>query len=318
MKKSKTEDIVLIGSGPMAAEYVKVLKALGRNFSVVGLGKDSANTFQNETGVPVITGGINKWLKETKSIPYTAIVAVGEKDLGTVTLTLLNAGVRKILVEKPGGFNLTEIEKVAKTAKLREAKVYVGYNRRFYASVQKAKEIIRKDGGVKSFNFEFTEWSHIISDLNKAPGVKEQWFLHNSTHVLDMAFFLGGWPEKLSAFQAGKLTWHPSGSIYAGSGVSENDALFSYQANWEAPGRWSVEVLTNKHRLIFRPLEKLFIQAIGSVTIEEVILEDRYDVEFKPGLYKQVEAFLSGSPKNLCIIEEQAAHVDIYKQIAGY
>lgn len=318
MKNSKPEEIVLIGSGPMAIEYAKVLKASGRNFFVVGRGKQSASTFQSETGVAVITGGVNKWLEKANTIPQTAIVAVGEKDLGTVTVTLLNKGIGKILVEKPGGFNLREIDEVAKTAKGQNAKVYVGYNRRFYASVSKAKEIIEGDGGVKSFAFEFTEWSHVISDLSKAPGVKEQWFLHNSTHVLDMAFFLGGWPQELFPYHTGSLPWHPSGSVFSGSGVSENGALFSYQANWEAPGRWAVEVLTNQHRLIFKPLEKLFVQNIGSVAVEEILLDDTLDILFKPGLHKQVEAFLNGQSEDLCTVEEQAAHARIYHQIAGY
>ena len=42
------------------------------------------------------------------------------------------------------------------------------------------KEIIAEDNGVTSFNFEFTEWSHEIEKLEKAPGVKENWFLANS------------------------------------------------------------------------------------------------------------------------------------------
>ena len=76
------------------------------------------------------------------------------------------------------------------------------------------------------------------------------------------------------------------------------NALFSYHANWEAPGRWSVEILTPKHRLYFKPMETLQIQEIGSVAVNPVQIDDTLDKEFKPGLYLQVKSFLDGKQKN--------------------
>ena len=57
--------------------------------------------------------------------------------------------------------------------------------------------------------FEFTEWAHRIGPLVKAPGVKERLVLGNSTHVIDLAFYLGGLPTELNALVAGGLEWHP-------------------------------------------------------------------------------------------------------------
>ena len=57
--------------------------------------------------------------------------------------------------------------------------------------------------------------------------------------------------------------------------------LFSYQANWNAPGRWGIEILTSQHRLYLRPMEKLQIQNTGSVDISEVEIDDQLDKEFK-------------------------------------
>jgi hypothetical protein len=90
----------------------------------------------------------------------------------------------------------------------------------------KAKEMIEQDGGVLSFNFEFTEWPHTIEVLDIKEEVKQHWFLANSTHVVDTAFFLGGRPRQLTSFQANSLDWHKSGAIFTGAGISENDALF--------------------------------------------------------------------------------------------
>lgn len=311
----KTKSVVLVGTGPMAVEYAKVLKDQKIFVVVVGRGEESAKKFTEETGLEVSTGGIDNWLAGNSLFPRKAIIAVSEDQLGVVTLKLLNSGFKDILVEKPGGKNSEDMIRVARAAKKHSAKVCLGYNRRFYASVIEGQKIITKDGGVTSFNFEFTEWSHVIADLKKAPGIKNEWFLHNSTHIIDLAFFLGGEPRKISSYTSGGLNWHKRASVFAGSGQTKKGALFSYQANWEAPGRWGVEILTKKHRLILKPLEKLQIQNIGSVAVGEVKIGDKLDLKYKPGLYNQIKFFLSGQTKDFCSIEEQVKNLKIYKVI---
>jgi predicted dehydrogenase len=206
---------------------------------------------------------------------------------------------------------------VADEAERAGARVIVGYNRRFFASTRRAREIIAEDGGVTSFTFEFTEWSHEIEGLLQPPVVKHNWLLANSSHVIDLAFFLGGGPTKLHAQVAGDLSWHPSAAVFTGSGVSASGALFSYHANWAAPGRWGVEILTRKRRLIFRPIEKLQLMKIASVAITEEAIDDALDKEFKPGLYRQVEAFISGNDADLQPIRAQHAACKHYDAIGG-
>jgi predicted dehydrogenase len=213
-------------------------------------------------------------------------------------------------VEKPGASTPAELCVIADTAKKAGCDVRVAYNRRFYASTQAALRIIEDDGGVNSFHFEFTEWSHRIEPIHKECGVKEEWFFHNSSHVVDLAFYMGGWPTEMKSWSAGSLTWHPN-ARYAGAGVSDKGALFSYMADWQGPGRWGVEIITLKHRLIFKPLEKLQIQKIGSIAVEEVAIDDSIDIDFKPGFYRQLSAFLS-SPQTLLSIDEQFAHLKFF------
>ncbi len=100
-------------------------------------------------------------------------------------------------------------------------------------------------------------------------------------------------PKEIKCYTTGGLSWHPSASIFCGAGVTEQGLLFSYHSNWEAPGRWGVEILTKNHRLILRPLEDLYIQKIGSLISKKVVIDDNLDHEFKPGLYKQVESFIN-------------------------
>ncbi len=94
--------------------------------------------------------------------------------------------------------------------------------------------------------------------------------------------------------------------------------FFSYHADWEAPGRWGVEVLTRKRRLVFRPMEQLQVVPLGSVRLENVELDDSMDKEFKPGLFMQAKAFLDRDGRLLCSLDEQLEHCKVYDQMAGY
>lgn len=311
--------IWLIGAGGMAQDYIKVLDDLDTKFITIGRGKETAQMCEEATGCEVLIGGLDEYLLSDPEICSHAIVAVGVEKLFETTKELLKYGVKNILVEKPGAMLKVEFEELTNLAEDKNAKVFIAYNRRFYASTLKALEIIREDGGVQSFNFEFTEWSHLIEKVTKANGVMEKWFLANSTHVADLAFFLGGKPEEICTFTAGSLSWHPSASNFSGAGVSVRGALFNYHANWESAGRWSVEILTKEHRLIFRPMEKLQIQKRGSIAQEfHESIDYKIDEKFKPGLYVQTKNFLSDEFDGMCTIMEQCSMLNIYNKIANY
>ena len=301
----------------MACAYGKVLLALGIDFIVIGRGQASAKKFEEELGKPVINGGLASFLKTNPSFPSATIVAVQVDLLKDITLKLIQYGVRKLLVEKPGGLTSNEIKELAKTAHQNQVEIFIAYNRRFYASVIKLKELLKEEK-ILSFNFEFTEWSHLIKDQQIESILKKNWFLANSSHLVDLAFYLGGKPLKIDCHFSGGLAWHPKSSIFAGSGLSDKGALFSYSANWESAGRWEIEILTNKHKFILRPLEELQVQEVGSLEIKKMELDDSLDQQFKPGLYREVKSFLLGDKSQLCTIAEQARNVLVYDKMVGY
>mgnify|MGYP001229409564 CR=1 FL=1 len=309
--------VLLVGTGKMAIEYAKVLKSLCVPLIVVGRSEKSCSNFMEKTGMMAISGGVERVLNSYQPFRY-AIVAVNVEQLGNVTIKLLNNGVPNILVEKPGGL-MEELPQLAELAKKKRANVYVAYNRRFLSTVRKARQLIEADGGLISLTFQFTEKSDLIEKTNHAQRVKEQWLLANSSHVIDLAFYFGGRPVKFTSFVQGrgKLSWHPEASVFCGSGVTENKVLFSYHANWEAPGSWEVHLYTKNYHLLLQPLEQLKVQKHGAKEIKRVPLHDVYDRRFKPGLFLQVLSFLSEKGKDLKTIVEQCEDVrNIYKIIA--
>lgn len=299
--------IWLVGTGSMAVDYARVFAALSRPLVVIGRGAGSAEKFTAATTLPVVTGGLATFLASDPVLPDAAVVATGVDQLASVTLALLERGVRRILVEKPAGLDGEEIGRVAAATRARGAEVFVAYNRRFYASTRRAREIIEEDGGVSSFTFEFTEWSHQVVAHHAPDAVKRRWLLANSSHVIDLAFHLGGRPRQLVGFSSGSLPWHPHGSAWSGAGITEAGAPFAYHADWDAPGRWGVEILTSARRLILRPMEKLQVQRRASVAIVEEPIDDALDKQLKPGLFAQTKAFLEGERGILPDIEEHLA-----------
>jgi len=306
------EEMWLVGTGTIAIEYAKVLDDMGVRYIAIGRGKSNVDKFITVTNHKAVEGGLENFLKLNPDIPSYAIVTVNVESLSSTASILLKYGIKNILLEKPGVCDPSEIYELVQLTQQMNANVLLAYNRRFYASTLKALEIIKEDGGVTSFVFEFTEWAHKISPIFDGGNRFQYWFLANSSHVVDLAFYLGGKPVELCSFTSGTLDWHPKGAVFSGAGKSNKGALFSYHANWKSPGRWFVEICTNKHRLYFKPMETLQIQENGSVTLNPVLIDDELDKRFKPGLYLQVKSFLENDFSRFYTIDEQQHMIENY------
>ena len=147
----------------LTSGYAKILKSLDTEFICIGRGEQSAKAFEEATGTSVITGGLNNYLSTSPDLPEAAIVATNAEQLANTTIELVKNGVKRILCEKPGFNNPSELEDVFAAAKEKGAEVYYAYNRRFFAATLAAEKVIEEDGGLLSFNFEFTEWRHVIA-----------------------------------------------------------------------------------------------------------------------------------------------------------
>lgn len=313
-------NIVLVGAGSMAEEYIKVLHAIKSEFKLIGRGEANIRRLQeNYAGLTCFSGGVEQYL-EANPAPTHAIVAVSVQDLFKTTEHLLFAGVKSILVEKPVALGINELKRLIELKNKHQSFVVVAYNRRFYKSTERAREYIREDGGIVSCHFEFTEWSHKIATEKFSQNCLENWLVANSSHVIDLAFHFCGSPRILHSTITGKgIDWHPSGSVFVGAGITNKDIPYSYHSNWEAPGRWSLELLTKGHRLYFRPMERLRIQRKGSIAVENDNADYTIDETYKPGLFRQVNSFIKKEEiEKMCLLEQHLEHLSYYKRIAGY
>ena len=312
-------NVLVVGSGAMAKEYLKVLQALNAPVTVVGRSKSGAEAFERDTGLAVLTGGLEANIETLDITSFShCIVTTNVTQLYGNVCSLLQAGAKKILVEKPFVLDQEQLDNACRLAKANSADVFIAYNRRFFSSVIKAREIIEADGGLEMVKFDFTEWAHVIEGLEKDAHEKARWLLANSTHVIDLAFHFAGTPKALTAYRAGALGWHPSAKIFSGAGISQQDVLFSYGSDWGSAGRWWLELFTPLRKLRLCPMEKLLETRKGTVVEQEITLDDEVEKAFKPGLYRQTEQFLSANTGDLCGLSELRQKFPYFCEIAGY
>lgn len=313
--------ICLVGTGYMAVEYAKALTKLNRMFFVVGNTESSCEKFRKQFDkIRVLSGGLEKC--ELLKIVTSIIIATPINLLENHVNIAIENNIKNILVEKPAGLNLNKLKEISKLAKEKNINIVVAYNRRFYASVIKAKEMIEQDGGVKYFRFDFSELVNRI-DFSKFKGdVLSKWIISMSSHVIDTAFYLaGGVPDTMTSMHNdnNNIEWHRN-SMFIGNGVTTNGVPFNYCSNFIGLGRWGLEITTSKHILIFKPFETLQVINLHQINPETVILDTSNEIDIKNGILLQTKCFLENNiSKDLLTLEEQCFNIEnIYNKIAGY
>ena len=208
--------------------------------------------------------------------------------------------------------NLKELISI-KEKLTKDTKVWIAYNRRYYHSVKKLKEILSAEE-IKGCFFDFTDREKDILGSQKGKEIKKRWGFVNSSHVIDLAFFLIGSPNEIFCNRSGSFDEHPTGTTFVGHGLSKK-SLFSYFATWDGGGRWNVEISTNTGRYRLSPLEKLFFCKKNQFDWIEV--EVKKD-DFKPGLLEMVESILNNKNILLPDLNEQITFCKMINKIFGY
>lgn len=313
-------DVLVVGAGKIASEYVKISLHQNKKVLVITRSKESADRIKAEfSNVEVHYGGLKKVLETEIQLPKYAIVATNIDNLPGSVISLVDAGVKEILVEKPLSLNSEVAKEVINYAQSKNVNLFIAYNRRNYQSVLTAKKMIEEDGGASSFSFDFTEAIFRIDPNKYSSEVLKNWGLANSSHVIDTAFFLTGKPKEMNTIISGSMVeWHPNGSEFAGSGTTNQGVPFSYHANWGAPGRWNIEVNTKNRKYIFSPMEKVKVQNKNSFAVEDLEVDYSLDEKFKPGFFVQVKEFFKERDRNLKSGKDHLSDLWIYKKIFNY
>lgn len=304
----------------MGSAHLAVLNALAPDSLIAWAPSRSYRAIERDVGVvPVRRDDLQATLDAVR--PTHVIVASPVETLAPIAIKVMRAGIKHLLIEKPAAMNQIECRLLLECAAQVGADIYVAYNRRFYASIRGALAHMHAAGeSIESVMFEFNEVMPEKGPSTRTD-VAARWLLANSMHVIDTAFHPVGLPNiQKSSFQRyGGLPWHPAGSVFVGSGETVMGIPFTFHANWNAPGRWGFEWMTQSTRYIFRPIEKLSIIRRGRFDSEPMALDDEMDIRFKPGVYQQNAAFLAGERSaGLVTLSEATKLVPLAQKIAGY
>lgn len=292
---------------------------MGKSVTIIATSPSRALQLAEKHGMQAYTKGLTQALARLPR-PEAAVLALPVDRLAAAALELAQAGVPRILIEKPGALNAAELDPVQTAAQATGAQVFIAYNRRFFASVQEVRRRIAQAGQVLSVAFEFCEDADRIAALPTPDSIKQNWLLSNSSHVIDLAFHLCGSPADWQHQVTGSLPWHDRGADFRGMGTTTTGARFSYFADWRGPGRWGMEIILPTERLILRPMESLQVMPRGSFIAQAVTLNAALDSQFKPGLYAQMAGFLAQDPSaNLVGLAEQIRNMrEVYGPMSQY
>ena len=304
----------------MGRHYLQALQSLGvGQIRVCSQSEDSLESLRHVAGVTAKSGGY-QLLDWTPSPSELAIIATPTSELASAADHLAKLGFRNILIEKPVSLYSTGIQRLAEAMQHQEVNGVCGYNRVAYPSLIELAHRAESEGGISSCNYTITEIIKEDWEDRFSPDELARWGIANSIHVLSMAHGLIGAPESWDGHRTGSISWHPAGSVFVGSGVSERNIPFAYHGDWGSKGRWSIEAHTAAASYRMCPLEKLFRKESPIGEWEEIPVRS-FAPEVKTGIVEEVAGMLSPSVAQaipLVSLKESVSLTNYAESVFGY
>jgi len=311
----QNKSVLLIGGGEISNQYLDALLKLKiTNITILTKTGKTIKNISNK--IKIITGGFEKSKYNKKH--DLVIIATPIPLLLDATEFALKIGNNNILIEKPGSLYYKKINLLSK--KFKTKRIRIAYNRISYPNFYKLKSLVKKEGGITSCRFTFTEWLNRIDFDKYQKDEYALWGISNSLHVITMAMELIGMPKKLSAYNNGFLKWHKTGKIFIGSGISEKDIPFTYHADWGSGGRWGIEIMTKENLYQLIPLEDLFVIPKYSIKKNQIKFRSSFS-SIKPGIAEEIALMLNPNMEKkipLMTLEKSVQYNKIAEKIFGY
>lgn len=306
---------LIIGGGLIAEEYIKCLIEMNIDFEVLVNTDEKKKFLLDKYNHTCYSGGVENF-KFNKEYDHIIIATPISLLYNHLKLCLLNnKHLKYVLIEKPGcmySYQLKEIISIKKNVE-----IFIAYNRRFYSSIIKGKQIITNDP-INKLNLTIDEYNLDNIAKQKSNEIMENTFTNMTTHVVDVAFYLTGVPKKINVLNIdgyGELYYHKKATIFNGTGITENDIEFEYNGNWTKNGKWKIELQLKSGKVLsYQPLEDLKI--IDEDGCEKIITRNEFDTLYKPGYYKQINSFITNK-EDLLTIENHHKNQNLYHQMVG-
>lgn len=282
--------LAIVGAGAIADFHAPAFRHAGFDLAVVASrpGSTSVAGFAERHGIPVVAADVDDVVRQADQWD-AVLVAVPTVDTIEVLDAVLAAG-KPVLVEKPVGVRSAEVVRFASS----DVPVLVGYNRRYYPAVQRARR-------------EVANRPPLIGQLTLPEGIapvgtpdreRLEPFFVNSVHGLDLALHVFGDLDPVSVERL-EVDGHLLG-ITALLRSRRGDVVV-FTAAWNTPANFALSVDAPDARLDVRPFElaTLFdgVSVLEPTTevpirryepqVGERVLPGDEDLRFKPGFVAQ-------------------------------
>lgn len=319
--------IAFIGCGNIAEFHAPAFRAAGFDLAAVCSRPESPSLrpFAQRHNIPLVFDEVSKLLEARKE--WDALLISVSID---GTLEVLNAALEAgapVLVEKPVAWRSEEL---APFLSLR-LPVIVGYNRRFYRTVRKARDEVL-NGPPLLARLELPE--AIVAPTQSSDDLSYlRPFFGNSVHGFDLVRYVFG---ELELVEVQRVTG-PEGSIRGLSAVltSARGDVLHFTGNWQAPANFSLTLDRPGRRFEVRPFEAATVYEGMEVTpptaenpvrtykpkqVETVGLEE-VDYRYKPGFLNQALALAAlvrgDDPGDAARLEDAYAALVLAENLAG-
>ena len=277
----------IIGAGQIAREHLKVIKAV-KGITAVGITSrtmSKAEALAETFHIERVYDTVDHLLEEC--VPDAVMVLVSADQIYVSVVNLIPIGI-PLFLEKPPGLVPEQTKTMVELVDRHDTNILVGFNRRYYSIFHEGLEIIKQNGGLLGLAVEGHERFWKIAGRDMPDEVRENWVYANSTHTIDLLRFFGGGIKSITSLS--KSLKEKNGDQFVASMKFESGALGTYTSHWYSPGGWSATLYGEGVTVKFKPLERG--TWIDKDLTQNEINPEEVDVKYKPGFYRQMEAFV--------------------------
>tara|TARA_B100001540_G_C15762738_1_gene622460 strand:+ start:264 stop:1238 length:975 start_codon:yes stop_codon:yes gene_type:complete len=307
----KDINVVIIGAGYMAEEYIRVIKSFKnlKTYGIYSRTNSKAKNLSKKYKIKKIFNSI-KELRKDKKIDIL-IISVSAENNNKICKSFLDTKFL-ILLEKPIGLNIKEATKLINLVKKYKSRAFVALNRRFYDSTLDLKNRIKKNKGNRIIEVFDSQNKDKFKKLKKNKKVINSLMYANSVHLIDyMDVFCRGKLKQIITIKSHKN--NPS-IVTSKLKFSSGDIAF-YHATWNRQSRWKVKVLINKAEYVLQPLETL---KCFNTENNKLIFSKTYKSKLKDGLVNMINHLkkeFERKKNDLIKIDKHASTINIINKI---
>tara|TARA_Y100001936_G_C16014803_1_gene635857 strand:- start:189 stop:1136 length:948 start_codon:yes stop_codon:yes gene_type:complete len=309
--------VVIIGVSKIVHFHITALREVGLEPIAIASSNPNSLTVEKFAKENNISKYYFDWKKMLNEETFDGIIIATRIES---TIEILSESLKfniPIFVEKPVGLYSKSLKKIIENA---HKKILVGYNRRYYKTVKRIRELLKDEQSV-------------LANITTPELQTNRNFFDNTAHSIDLLRFIFG--ELKIEFIKKIISNNKIKGVIAIFSTKSNHFV-QFTGNWGASDNFSLITYLGKKKLELKPYEELNIfEEIDIIEptdespirkyvpkkIQTIKLDD-VDTKFKPGFFQQMTEFSemiakNSPPKFGSTLSDAQKTLEIYEELIG-